>query len=276
MKVLGVDVGGSYTKFVIWDGERVLKRGRLKWNYGSDWNDLKILVDKLMEDFDVHYVGFAIRGVWTKGEKKKLEKVLNGKVISDVEGVFFDAFGYDEGMVLIAGTGSICLAKKGNKTFRYGGYGYLFSDWGSAFWIGKMAVELLLKKESFLRMAIFRTEDLEKIRLKVKRIMELDRGKMIKRVASFSKIVLKVAEIGDEDANYLVNSAIRELLGMCIKVYDISGVSSLALHGGLFKSKLIRDRFLNLAKRYNFDIKGYGFDGALGVAKFIMASGGLK
>ncbi len=276
MKVLGVDVGGSYTKFVIWDGKRVVKRGRLKWNYGDDWKDLKILVDKLKEDFDARCVGFAIRGVWTKEEKRKLEKVLNGKVVSDVEGVFFDAFGNNDGMVLIAGTGSICFAKKGNKTFRYGGYGYLFSDWGSAFWVGKMAVELLLKKESFLRMAIFGTEDLEKIRLKVKRIMELDKGKMIKEVASFSKIVLKVAEMGDEDANYIVNFAIRELLGMCIRVYEISGISSLALHGGMFKSEFLRERFLNLAKRYNFDIKGYGFDGALGVAKFITASGGLK
>lgn len=276
MLVLGVDVGGSYIRFVIWDGKRVIKSGRLKWDYGCDWEGLKRSVYGLKRDFDIDKVGFAIKGAWTKREKKKLEKVLGGVVISDVEGVFFDAFGNNDGMVLISGTGSICYAKKGNKTFRYGGYGYLFSDWGSAFWMGKMAVELLLKKDSFLRIAIFKTEDLEKIRLRIKRLMDLDRGKMIKKVASFSKIVLKVAEMGDEDANYLVNFAIRELLGMCIKVYDISGVSSLALHGGMFKNKLLREKFLKMAKRYNFDIKGYGFDGALGVAKFITASGGLK
>ncbi|MCC6012359.1 hypothetical protein LM594_05260 [Candidatus Caldipriscus sp.] len=274
--VLGVDVGGSKVKFVLWDGKRVLRRGSLRWRFGGRWEDLKEEVENLRGRMDFDKMGFAVKGVWTKREKESLGRVLGGVVISDVEGVLFDAFGEGDGMVLIAGTGSICVARKGGKIFRYGGYGYIFSDWGSGFWIGKMAVELALKKESFLRIAIFGTEDMEEIRGKIKRIMGMDKEKMVRKIAEFSKVVFEVAKMGDEDANYILESAIRELLVMCLKVYRVSEVQEIALHGGLFRDPYFRERFISLLKRYSMNVVGYNFDGARGVAKFTMASGGLR
>jgi len=272
--VLGVDVGGTKTKFVLWDGKRVLKRGKLNWKFGEKWEDLRGEVETL--DLKFGKVGFAVKGVWTKGERERLKKVLGGVVISDVEGVLFDAFGEKDGMVLIAGTGSICVARKNGKIFRYGGYGYIFSDWGSGFWIGKMAVEMALKRESFLKIALFGTEDLEEIRVKIKRILGLERDKMVRKVAEFSRAVFEVAKMGDEDANYILELALRELLNMCLRVYRDSGVENIALHGGLFRDRYFRERFLSLLKRYYLNVVGYNFDGARGVAKFTMASGGLK
>jgi|GEM_PF-1037372 len=274
--VLGVDVGGSKVKFVLWDGKRVLRRGGLRWRFGGRWEDLREEVENLRGRMDFDKMGFAVKGVWTRREKESLGRVLGGVVISDVEGVLFDAFGGGDGMVLIAGTGSICVARKGGKIFRYGGYGYIFSDWGSGFWMGKMAVELALKKESFLRIAIFGTEDMEEIRGKIKRIMGMDKEKMVRKIAEFSKVVFEVAKMGDEDANYILESAIRELLVMCLKVHRVSEVQEIALHGGLFRDPYFRERFISLLKRYSMDVVGYNFDGARGVAKFTMASGGLR
>lgn len=47
-----------------------------------------------------------------------------------------------DGAVLLAGTGSVAYAVRGDQTHRAGGLGYLAGDEGSAFWIGMQAVRL--------------------------------------------------------------------------------------------------------------------------------------
>ena len=126
MKIVGVDIGGSRSRFVLWDGSKVLKKGHLKWKYGDGWIKLRELTEDLRDKLDADKVCYAIRGVWNEKKKRKMERILKGKVISDVEGVLYDAFGEKDGMVLIAGTGSICVARKGGEIYRFGGYGYLF------------------------------------------------------------------------------------------------------------------------------------------------------
>lgn len=53
----------------------------------------------------------------------------------------------EDGIVAIAGTGSFVFGRKGEKTMRAGGWGYLFGDEGSAFWIGKEALRAALRCE---------------------------------------------------------------------------------------------------------------------------------
>lgn len=50
------------------------------------------------------------------------------------------AFGGDDGVIAIAGTGSVVYGRKGEEALTIGGWGYLFGDEGSAFW---MAAEAL-------------------------------------------------------------------------------------------------------------------------------------
>jgi N-acetylglucosamine kinase-like BadF-type ATPase len=105
--------------------------------------------------------------------------------------------------------------------------------------------------------------------------MGMDKEKMVRKIAGFSKVVIEVAKMGDEDANYILESAVRELLVMCLKVHRVSEVQEVALHGGLFRDTYFREKFISLLKRYSINVVGYKFDGARGVAKFTMASGGL-
>ncbi|MHB8462682.1 MAG: N-acetylglucosamine kinase, partial [Vulcanimicrobiaceae bacterium] len=50
-----------------------------------------------------------------------------------------------DGAVIIAGTGSIGFAVRADRTFRCGGYGYVFGDEGSGFAIGREGVRLALR-----------------------------------------------------------------------------------------------------------------------------------
>lgn len=51
----------------------------------------------------------------------------------------------DDGVVLVAGTGSIAYAERGGAGFRCGGYGYLIGDEGSGFAIGAAGIKHALR-----------------------------------------------------------------------------------------------------------------------------------
>ncbi len=53
----------------------------------------------------------------------------------------------EDGIVVIAGTGSMAFGRRGSQTMRAGGWGYLFGDEGGAFWIAKQAIRAVLRQE---------------------------------------------------------------------------------------------------------------------------------
>jgi N-acetylglucosamine kinase-like BadF-type ATPase len=57
------------------------------------------------------------------------------------------ALGGEDGIVAIAGTGSFVFGRRDGQTMRAGGWGYLFGDEGSAFWIAKQALRSALRFE---------------------------------------------------------------------------------------------------------------------------------
>lgn len=63
---------------------------------------------------------------------------------SDVEMACTGAFGGHAGVLLLSGTGSVAWATDGmGRQIKVGGWGGLFGDEGSAFWIGRRALSLL-------------------------------------------------------------------------------------------------------------------------------------
>jgi N-acetylglucosamine kinase len=65
---------------------------------------------------------------------------------SDAEVALWGALPDGEGVAVVAGTGSIALAREAahGRQARSGGYGYLLGDDGSAFWIGREAARMVL------------------------------------------------------------------------------------------------------------------------------------
>lgn len=68
-------------------------------------------------------------------------------VMNDVEAAFVGAFAGGPGALLLAGTGSMvwaedCSPQGGARQLRVGGWGEGFGDEGSAYWIGRRALEL--------------------------------------------------------------------------------------------------------------------------------------
>jgi len=102
-------------------------------------------------------VGMA--GVWTEDEKQQYVNhmvdswfeyinvlVPRISVISDVELAHLAAHGTATGIVLVAGTGSIAVARMNDqRLLRCGGWGPLVDDAGSGTWIGKEALRAVAR-----------------------------------------------------------------------------------------------------------------------------------
>ena len=77
-----------------------------------------------------------------------LGEVLPGPidVVGDMEIALEAAFNTGPGVIVIAGTGSIAYGRDGTgKTIRAGGWGFAIGDEGSAHWIGRTAVNAVLR-----------------------------------------------------------------------------------------------------------------------------------
>jgi BadF/BadG/BcrA/BcrD ATPase family protein len=138
-----VDLGGTWVRVTAAGGPRRAFKARTPGPAG-----LPALLDRLWHRWrlarrDVSALGVASRGIWTGAERRALARRLRRfaarvVVISDVEGAYLAALGDRAGVLLLAGTGSIALARDARGRFtRAGGLGPLLGDDGSAFALGR-------------------------------------------------------------------------------------------------------------------------------------------
>jgi N-acetylglucosamine kinase-like BadF-type ATPase len=121
-----------------------------------------------------------------------------------------------DGISIVAGTGSICYGERNASIARCGGWGELFSDEGSAYWIACRGLNL------FSRMSDGRTArgplyEIVKQSLNISEDLDLcghvfsrlggDRA----RIAQLSKLVTQAALAGDDQAMIIVRQAAEEL-----------------------------------------------------------------
>ena len=138
------------------------------------------------------------------------------EVISDAEVALAGAFADGPGILLIAGTGSVCLGQTTDHTFvRSGGWGQLVDDAGSASWIGRQALS-----ES-LRQADGRASPTE-LRDNIFAALGVsNRGQIIERLyrpsmnptqlGQLAPSVCEMAEAGDRSARKICVAAVNEL-----------------------------------------------------------------
>ncbi len=121
-----------------------------------------------------------------------------------------------DGISIVAGTGSICYGERNGSIARCGGWGELFSDEGSAYWIACKGLNLFSRMSDgragkgplyeIVRERLKITEDLD-LCAHVFSQLEGDRA----RIAQLSKWVTQAAAAGDAQAMTIVREAAEEL-----------------------------------------------------------------
>ncbi|MDQ2992073.1 MAG: hypothetical protein M3R30_04540 [Candidatus Eremiobacteraeota bacterium] len=145
-----------------------------------------------------------------------------------------------DGVVLIAGTGSIAYAEIGREHFRAGGHGYAIDDAGSGFAIGAAAAKLLARAYDG-RVPVDETVKAIERALGGDERRGLDRlyldGPPIATLAALAPEVIRLADEGERSAVKIVQGAALELGDLVRAVVKSSGAMGrelpVVLAGGL-------------------------------------------
>ena len=172
------------------------------------------------------------------------------RAVHDAEAAHAGAFDGGPGIALIAGTGSVALGIDSNgRRVRCGGWGYLFGDEGSAFWIAREAVGRAMRDEDNAAPGelaerarhFFGVGSLRALQHAVAH-HEIDRP----RIAAFTPHVLEIARHGERGAIEIRAAAIEALAGLVHATLRRLGTSlrlPIAPLGGLFDDLDFLDRW---------------------------------
>ncbi len=156
------------------------------------------------------------------------------------------AFELRDGIVVIAGTGSVAYGRVKGRDVMVGGWGFLFGDEGSAFAIARDALASAMRAEDEERSGELADQarkyfELPSLRA-IARAFYTD-GIDRKTLASFAKAVIVAAKAGEPDAGDVAVGAARALgtlAATCAGRLSVGGGIDVALSGGTFESQWFR------------------------------------
>lgn len=260
MIVVGADMGGTSSRVVVYhdDTERGRAEGPGSPMRLGEGNRLATALADLARPLlmrgrtvraDALVVGAA--GAGREGERAELQLALEQQrlawrviVTTDAELARAAAFGGAPGVLLIAGTGSIAVARDvRGQSRRVGGLGWRMGDQGSAYWIGARALEAVGAMHDGLGSVTHLAETLctaAKV-AGIAGLVQWSTTATSAQVAALGPAVLDCAGDGDQVAMHLRDAAAEALAQLAMAAGG--GQLPIAMSGGLLApGRPLRDR----------------------------------
>ena len=262
---LGVDGGGTKTRFLLLDETGTVLAAHTEgpaYHVEIGAEALRSMLGQGIKTtlrrggVAASHLTFAFLGLPAYGEDRAAVPLLDAapsralpaaryRVGNDMVCGWAGALAGEDGINVVAGTGSIAYGEYQGRSARAGGWGELFSDEGSAYWLAREGLRL------FSRMSDGRTPRgalYERVRQQFGLQNDLDLcgalyGKSAAQRSQFaqlSKLVTEAASAGDEQAAALFERAAHELAEIVDAVRDqlqVPQATELAVSysGGLFQ-----------------------------------------
>lgn len=203
-------------------------------------------------------VAIGSSGLKDDDDPEELLTLLKGTGVShvllahDSTSSYLGALGDETGVVVAAGTGVVTLAVGAEAVARVDGWGYLLGDAGSGFWIGRAALDMVMRAHDGrgpqTALSGIIQQDFDNIE---EAYLEIQADEMkVSRVASYAKTVAGLAstdkiarQISDAAAGELAYSAIAGLHRVGEDNRDDPRVACL---GNVFRNELLKQRFIQL------------------------------
>ena len=187
---------------------------------------------------------------------KKISRIFKGKVIlgSDQLVAFRSGADAKEGVVIIAGTGSVAHGWNNGQEIKVNGWGWL-ADEGSAFWIGQKTFQEVLKSHDGRGFDdVFEKSILKNLKLKTALdLVDFVYANPAKNIPELFPACIEAAKFGDKIARTILIDAGKEIAlsgrEVAAKLH-FSGVVPLVLAGGVFNSQWVLDTVKSEINRY--------------------------
>ena len=242
---LGVDGGGTKTAFALINEQKELIYLKEVGPSSLDTIDEQQIINVIYEGtkdtnvkVDSIFLGIGVDIV------KKETKIDAG---NDIISAFYGALSGEDGIVCIAGTGSVCYAKNKDQNIRIGGINYIEGDPGSAYDLGIHALRYLAKVIDYRKKGgpfadalkdatkINNYEDITKYFIEAKRT----------DIASLAKLVTENSN--DINAKKIIKDSVNELLLMiktAFKKLHFEGETKISIIGSLGNSNTLYKTYL--------------------------------
>jgi N-acetylglucosamine kinase-like BadF-type ATPase len=298
---LGVDGGGTKTSFVLINQNRDIAaehKGGSSYHLQTGLIGLRnVLAEgihalKTKVGIDGQAIEYAFFGLPAFGEDlafdpriSDLPRPLLGHdrytCGNDMVCGWAGSLGCSDGINIVAGTGSIGYGERRGVSARGGGWGEVFSDEGSAYWIAVQALNMFTKMSdgratrgplySIMR-SHFDLEDDLHICGKVMSYGVTTRDE----IAQLAMLVRQAAEQGDHRAIALFNQAARELYNIVDTIrrklgFEAEEIVPVSYSGGVFRAgELIMKPFEKLLSenRHNYQLTQPKFSPCVGAALY--------
>ena len=265
--VIGLDGGGTKTKVLVADrNKKILESflaGAINYN-GSEKERIdrnmqtifQTILEKGYANKDCIGICIGTAGISNPLVHQYIKSNIDlfgyscpVSIVGDHETALVGALLQSEGMILIAGTGSICYGRdeKGN-SYRTGGYGHLIDDEGSGYAIGRDILSAVVRAYDKRCEATVLTK-LVLDYLNIQTIEELiryvyDPGHSKKDIAKLSVLIEKAYRLQDQAAIAIVDHCVSELMELTKPILKVMKEDcSIAVSGSiLLKNQDIFDK----------------------------------
>lgn len=284
MKIfLGFDAGGTKTTCVVLDAAghllaettggpaNPLRVGFAKASFALEDTALRALREARQETESVRAICAGVAGAGRPRIARRMVSYLSHafpqasvRVITDIEIALEAAIGQDDldsgkrnaGIVIVAGTGSaVCGRNSAGKTARAGGWGPWIGDQGSAYDIGRRAVEAALRARDHLGPPTTLGEKI--LRAEEADAETEDWDTLLERIAkrpdavfpTLFPVVVETAAAGDAVAQQILTGAAKSLASLAKAVIDSLDLNdhffTVAKSGGVFGHSVHLDAALD-------------------------------
>jgi N-acetylglucosamine kinase-like BadF-type ATPase len=268
--IIGVDGGGTKTEAIAYnlEGEEI-SRGYSGYanvliNAAEAINNI---VDAIMQcqkplEGECVYIYLGLAGIESGAHVDTLEKALTDNfqtkcsIVNDARIAHAASLKGESGILVISGTGSICLGVKDNQTKVTGGWGHLLGDEGSGYWIAIEAFKQITREEdSDIPLSSLSLALLEKLHAKEPNdiksfIYSASKGE----IAAYVPVVAEYAKYGSQVAAQILKTAGEQLgettVRLSRKLQFQPGVK-IALKGSILTHVTeVREAFMNYVNEH--------------------------
>lgn len=246
---IGVDGGGSKTKVIVLNAEFeqiVFKEyGSLHYmQVGIEGIETIIKdISNYVDDCDTIVIGMPMYGEVAKVDKE-LDEVVSkyfpqAVIVNDVFNGWAGSLACCDGINVVSGTGTIAICVSDNNSTIVGGFGHVFGDEGSGYWIGRETLSLYSKQLDgrLPKTVLF---DL---------ITELEFKNLNFGFDSSRDEIAKYGIICNEAANngcrYCKDVLVRAANELTLLVQRFSNEYIVSYSGSVFNSEIVKENFIS-------------------------------